>query len=97
MHRTIFSVCFGYKGKIKPFFSYVNQIFSYGYFPSYNENVTKSQGSPKTKSGISQSTFSDINTVLQLYKTVKILDKKRWFVHRQSQIKAWQKLNYVLY
>ena len=47
-----------------------------GYVFTDIENVTKSQGSPKTKSGISQSTFSDINTVSQLYKTVKKIDRK---------------------
>ena len=47
-----------------------------GYVFTDIENVTKGQGSPKTKSGISPSTFSDINTVAQLYKTVKGIARK---------------------
>ena len=58
-----------------------------GYVFSDIENVTKSQGTPKTKSGISQSTFSDINTVAQLYKTVKRIDRKNGGLHYGSDTK----------
>lgn len=58
-----------------------------GYVFTDIENVTKSQGSPKTKSGISQSTFSDINTVSQLYKTVKRIDRKNGGLRYDSDTK----------
>ena len=57
-----------------------------GYVFTDIENVTKSQGSPKTKSGISQSTFSDINTVSQLYKTVKRIDRKNGGLRYDSDL-----------